>query len=165
MMPEEYFDIVNEDDEVIGQQPRSIVHEKGLRHRAAHVLVFNTDGKVFLQLRSMSKDNNPGVWDSACSGHVDAGESYADAATRELMEEIGLLVETPLEPLFKIDACEDTGQEFVWVYQTQSEGPFTLNTDEIDAGRWLSPEDVTKAVAETPEKYSPSFRLIWKRLG
>tara|TARA_B100000959_G_scaffold250958_1_gene279833 strand:- start:154 stop:651 length:498 start_codon:yes stop_codon:yes gene_type:complete len=165
MMPEEYFDIVNEDDEVIGQQPRSIVHEKGLRHRAAHVLVFNTDGKVFLQLRSMSKDNNPGVWDSACSGHVDAGESYADAATRELMEEIGLPPKTPLEPLFKIDACEDTGQEFVWVYQTQSEGPFTLNTDEIDAGRWLSPEDVTKAVAETPEKYSPSFRLIWKRLG
>jgi isopentenyl-diphosphate delta-isomerase type 1 len=165
MTPEELFDIVNEDDEVIGQQPRSVVHAKGLRHRAAHVLVFNTDGKVFLQLRSISKDNNPGVWDSACSGHVDAGESYADAATRELMEEIGLLVETPLEPLFKIDACEDTGQEFVWVYQTQSEGPFTLNTDEIDAGRWLSPEDVTKAVAETPEKYSPSFRLIWKRLG
>ena len=164
-MPEEYFDIVNEDDEVIGQQPRSIVHEKGLRHRAAHVLVFNTDGKVFLQLRSISKDNNPGVWDSACSGHVDAGESYADAATRELMEEIGLLPKTPLEPLFKIDACEDTGQEFVWVYQTQSEGPFTLNTDEIDAGRWVSPEDVTKAVAETPEKYSPSFRLIWKRLS
>ena len=164
-MPEEYFDIVNEDDEVIGQQPRSIVHEKGLRHRAAHVLVFNTDGKVFLQLRSMSKDNNPGVWDSACSGHVDAGESYADAATRELMEEIGLPPKTPLEPLFKIDACEDTGQEFVWVYQTQSEGPFTLNTDEIDAGRWVSPEDVTKAVAETPEKYSPSFRLIWKRLS
>ncbi len=164
-MPEEYFDIVNEDDEVIGQQPRSIVHEKGLRHRAAHVLVFNTDGKVFLQLRSMSKDNNPGVWDSACSGHVDAGESYADAAARELMEEIGLLPKTPLEPLFKIDACEDTGQEFVWVYQTQSEGPFTLNTDEIDAGRWVSPEDVTKAVAETPEKYSPSFRLIWKRLS
>jgi isopentenyl-diphosphate delta-isomerase type 1 len=165
MTPEELFDIVNEDDEVIGQQPRSVVHAKGLRHRAAHVLVFNTDGKVFLQLRSISKDNNPGVWDSACSGHVDAGESYSDAATRELMEEIGLLVETPLEPLFKIDACEDTGQEFVWVYQTQSEGPFTLNTDEIDAGRWLSPEDVTKAVAETPEKYSPSFRLIWKRLG
>jgi isopentenyl-diphosphate delta-isomerase type 1 len=165
MMPEEYFDIVNEDDEVIGQQPRSIVHEKGLRHRAAHVLVFNTDGKVFLQLRSMSKDNNPGVWDSACSGHVDAGESYADAAARELMEEIGLLPKTPLEPLFKIDACEDTGQEFVWVYQTQSEGPFTLNTDEIDAGRWVSPKDVTKAVAETPEKYSPSFRLIWKRLS
>ncbi|SVE63201.1 uncharacterized protein METZ01_LOCUS516055, partial [marine metagenome] len=81
---------------VIGQQPRSVVHAKGLWHRAAHVLVFNTDGKVFLQLRSMSKDNNPGVWDSACSGHVDAGETYTKAAERELMEEIGLVVKSPL---------------------------------------------------------------------
>ena len=165
MMDEDIFDVVNEHDEVVDQLPRSLVHAQGLRHRAVHVLVFNNKGQVFLQLRSKTKDNDPGLWDNSCSGHVDAGESYAVAAERELMEEIGLLVETPLEPLFKIDACEDTGQEFVWVYQTQSEGPFTLNTDEIDAGRWLSPEDVTKAVAETPEKYSPSFRLIWKRLG
>ncbi len=164
MMTEEFFDIVNEDDEVIGQQPRSVVHTKGLWHRASHVLVFNSNGKVFLQLRSMSKDNNPGVWDSACSGHVDAGETYAEAAERELMEEIGLVVKSPLEPLFKINACVETGQEFIWVYRTQSEGPFTLNTDEIDEGRWLSPKVVTSALAETPEKYSPSFRLIWERL-
>ena len=162
--PEDIFDVVNEDDEAIGREPRSVVHAKELRHRAAHVLVFNAAGEIFLQLRSQTKDNNPGVWDSSCSGHVDAGESYAVAAERELMEEIGLLVEEPLEPLFKINACEETGQEFVWVYRTQSEGPFTLNTDEIDEGRWLSPKVVTSALAETPEKYSPSFRLIWERL-
>ena len=80
------------------------------------------------------------------------------------MEEIGLAVKSPLEPLFKINSCAETGQEFVWVYRTQSEGPFTLNTNEIDEGRWLSPDDVTLALAETPEKYSPSFRLIWERL-
>ena len=164
MIREELFDVVNEDDEVIGRQPRSLVHAKGLRHRAAHVLVFNSNGKVFLQLRSMSKDNNPGVWDSSCSGHVDAGETYTEAAVRELMEEIGLTVKSPLEPLFKINACEETDQEFVWVYRTQSEGPFALNTDEIDEGRWLTQDDVTTALLETPEKYSPSFRLIWERL-
>ena len=163
-MPEDTFDVVNENDKGIGQQPRSVVHARGLRHRAVHVLVFNSSGEIFLQLRSMVKDNDPGLWDSSCSGHVDAGECYDGAAKRELMEEIGLLVEPPLEPLLKIDACEETGQEFVWVYQTQSEGPFTLNADEIDAGRWLSPDDVTKALAEAPENFSPSFRLIWGRL-
>ena len=162
--PEDIFDVVNENDEVIGQEPRNIVHAQGLRHRAAHVLVFNAAGKIFLQLRSNTKDNNPGIWDSSCSGHVDAGESYAVAAERELMEEIGLLVEKPLEPLFKIDACEETGHEFVWIYRTQSEGPFELNSEEIDDGQWMSPRDLAVAIERSPADFSPSLQLIWQRL-
>ncbi len=163
--PEDIFDVVNEDDEVIGREPRSVVHAKELRHRAAHVLVFNAAGEIFLQLRSQTKDNNPGVWDSSCSGHVDAGESYAVAAERELMEEIGLLVEEPLEPLFKIDACKETGQEFAWIYRTQSEGPFELNPEEIDNGQWMSPDDLNTAMEKTPADFSPSLQLIWQHLG
>ena len=163
-LTEDIFDVVNENDEVIGQKPRSVVHAQGLRHRAAHVLVFNADGKIFLQLRSKTKDNNPGVWDSSCSGHVDAGESYAVAAERELMEEIGLLVEEPLEPLFKIDACKETGHEFVWVYRTQSEGPFELNPAEIDEGQWIAMDDLNAAIEGSPTDFSPSLRLIWRRL-
>jgi len=163
MITEDIFDVVNEHDEVIGREPRSVVHVRGLRHRAAHVLVFNAAGKVFLQLRSMTKDNNPGVWDSSCSGHVDAGETYVVAAERELMEEIGLLVEQPLEPLFKLDACEDTGMEFCWGYRTQSEGPFDLNPEEIDEGRWFSAQELTEQLEANPEAYSPSLRLIWNQ--
>jgi len=164
-LPEDIFDVVNENDEVISREPRSVVHATGLRHRAAHVLVFNAAGNIFLQLRSNTKDNNPGVWDSSCSGHVDAGESYIVAAERELMEEIGLLVEKPLEPLFKVDACKETGHEFVWVYRTQSEGPFELNPEEIKDGRWMSPDDLTTAMEKTPANFSPSLQLIWKHLG
>ena len=50
---EDIFDVVNEHDEIIDQQPRSLVHSQGLRHRAAHVLVFNKAGQVFLQLLSL----------------------------------------------------------------------------------------------------------------
>ena len=50
------FDVVNDRDEVIGQEPRPEVHRLGLRHRAVHVLVFNSRGEVFLQKRSMKKD-------------------------------------------------------------------------------------------------------------
>lgn len=163
--PEDIFDVVNEDDEVIGQEPRSVVHAKGLRHRAAHVLVFNAACEIFLQLRSKTKDNNPGVWDSSCSGHVDAGELYAVAAERELMEEIGLLVEEPLEPLFKIDACKETGHEFVWVYRTQSEGPFELNPVEIDDGRWMTRGVLNTEIERNPTDFSPSLQLICQRLG
>ncbi len=71
-------------------KPRSEVHARGLRHRAVHVLVFNSRGEIFLQKRSMKKDRQPGVWDSSCSGHVDAGENYEATAVRELREELGL---------------------------------------------------------------------------
>src|SRR5689334_4607270 len=116
-MSEEIFDVVNECDEVMDRQPRNEVHRLGLKHRAVHVLVFNSCGEVFLQKRSMKKDRQPGLWDSSASGHVDSGEDYDACAVRELREEIGLSLSKPPERFFKINACEKTDQEFVWVYR------------------------------------------------
>ena len=82
-MNEEIFDVVNERDEVIDRQPRNEVHRLGLKHRATHVLVFNSRGEVFLQKRSKEKDRQPGVWDSSASGHLDSGEDYDTCAARE----------------------------------------------------------------------------------
>ena len=42
---DEIFDVVDERDEVIGQEQRSEVHRKGLRHRAVHILFFNPRGQ------------------------------------------------------------------------------------------------------------------------
>ena len=162
-MNEDIFDVVNDDDEIIGRELRSVVHARGLLHRAVHVLVYNAAGQLFLQKRSMAKDNDPGLWDSSCSGHVDSGESYAVAAERELMEEIDLLVDEPMEELFKIEATAETGWEFAVIYRTESEGPFTLCPQEIDKGRWFSRKEIDDALAIEPEKYSPTFRLIWNR--
>ena len=163
IMGEEIFDVVNERDEVIGRKPRSEVHRRGLLHRAVHVLVFNSQGGIFLQKRSPTKDREPGKWDSSSSGHVDAGEDYDACAVRELREEIGLIVQKTPERLFKIDACLETDQEFVWVYHGKAEGPFQLHPDEIESGEWFAPEAVTKWMAEKPEKFASAFRLIWKK--
>src|SRR5436189_5973047 len=130
-MSQEIFDVVNERDEIIGQQTRTEVHRLGLMHRAVHVLVFNARGQIFLQKRSMNKDRQPGLWDSSASGHLDVGEDYDVGAVRELREELGLTVAQPLARLFKVDACKETDQEFVWVYRCQSDGPFALNAEDI----------------------------------
>lgn len=163
-MPEDIFDIVNERDEVIGRAPRSEVHARGLLHRAVHVLVFNSRREVFLQKRSMKKDRQPGVWDSSCSGHVDSGEDYDQTAVRELREEIGLRLTAPPQRLFKIDACEETDVEFVWIYRCENNGPFQLHPDEIETGDWFKPERVTQWIAEKPQDFAPAFMLIWKML-
>jgi isopentenyl-diphosphate delta-isomerase type 1 len=163
-MPEEIFDVVNERDEVIDCKSRSEVHRLGLKHRAVHVLVFNSRGEVFLQKRSMKKDRQPGVWDSSASGHVDSGEDYDAAAVRELKEEIGLTVAQTPKRLFKVAACDETDQEFVWVYRCESEGPFKLNPEEIDNGYWFAPDKVTQWMAERPLDFAPALLFIWKKL-
>jgi isopentenyldiphosphate isomerase len=162
-MSEEIFDVVNERDEVVDRKPRREVHARGLLHRAIHVLVFNSRGETFLQKRSMTKDREPGKWDSASSGHVDSGEDYDACAVRELREEIGLVVPQTPERLFKVDACAETDQEFVWVYRCQAEGPFQLHPDEIESGGWFFPEKVTRWMAGQPEDFAGAFRFIWKK--
>lgn len=162
-MSEEYFDVVNERDQVIGRETRREVHRTGLKHRAVHVFVFNSRGHVFLQKRSMSKDTSPGLWDSSASGHLDSGEDYDACALRELREELGLRLSASPVRLFKVDACPDTGQEFVWLYQCKNEGPFTLHPEEIERGEWFSPEAVTRFLEERPDDFAPAFDLLWRK--
>lgn len=163
-MSEELFDVVNERDEVVDRRPRSEVHRLGLRHRAVHVLVFNSRGEVFLQKRSMSKDRQPGLWDTSASGHVDSGEDYDACAVRELREELGVREPPPLKRLFKLDAGPETDQEFVWVYRCRHDGPFELNPDEIERGEWFPPAEVSRWMAERPEEFASALRVIWKML-
>lgn len=162
-MSEELFDVVNERDEVIGRERRSEVHRLGLKHRAVHVLVFNRRGELFLQKRSRTKDCFPGTWDSSASGHLAPGESYDACALRELAEELGCRPAAPPERLFKMDACARTGQEFVWVYRCASEGPFTLQPEEISEGGWFTPDHVTRWLTERPHEFAGAVPVIWER--
>ena len=161
---EELFDVVDEHDRAAGRAPRREVHARGWRHRAVHVLVFDRAGRIFLQKRSLAKDTAAGLWDSSCSGHVDAGEEYDAAAWRELQEELGLHLARPPARWLRLEACAETGNEFVWVYRLESEGPFTLHPGEIERGEWLEPGEVSRRVAEHPANYSAVFRLIWSQV-
>ncbi len=162
-MFEEIFDVVNDQDEVIARMPRSQVHREGHKHRAVHVLVFNRRGEIFLQKRSMAKDCFPGLWDSSASGHLDCGEEYDRCAVREAREELGLTLSSAPLRLFRIEACPETGQEFVWVYRAESEGPFALQPEEIETGGWFAPEAVDAWIARAEKEFAPGFVKIWKR--
>src|SRR5262249_32813835 len=121
-------------------------------------------GQIFLQKRSMKKDRQPGLWDSSASGHVDSGEDYDTTAVREAWEEIGLRFDKVPKRLFKIDACEETDQEFVWVYRCESDGPLKLHPDEIERGDWFAPEEVTRWMKEKPEEFASALLFIWPRV-
>ena len=159
----EIIDIVNEQDEVIDQAPRATVHERNLMHRAAHVLLMHPDKGLFLQLRSQSKDTNPGLWDSSAAGHVDAGESYNDCASRELFEELGIsLSPDQLLEIGRMSPMADNGYEFIRIYKAVSREPIKLETSEVDDGKWVQADELNTLLADKQAQFTQTFCDIWR---
>ena len=159
----ELLDVVDENDNVIAVKTRGEIHASGLMHRAVHILVFNSRGEVFLQKRSLSKDEQPGKWDSSAAGHVDSGEDYLACARREIDEELGIIATQPFELLFKLPASALTGNEHCMVYRYRFDGPLQLHPEEIDDGRWIAPDEMDRRVAERDPELTEAVSLIWSR--
>jgi isopentenyldiphosphate isomerase len=160
---DELLDVVDALDQVIAVERRGDIHARGLMHRAVHILLFNRHGELFLQKRSMSKDEQPGKWDSSAAGHVDSGEDYADCARREIAEELGIIVEQPLQELFKLPASLRTGNEHCMVYRHDFDGPLQLQADEIDDGEWVDAATMDRRVVALDPTLTDAISLIWQR--
>jgi 16S rRNA (adenine1518-N6/adenine1519-N6)-dimethyltransferase len=158
-MPEEIFDVVDERDEVIGQAPRSEVHVRKLLHRAVHVFVFNSRGDLLLQKRSALKDEYPLCFTSSSSGHLGAGETYDEAAPRELQEELGFVA--PLERLAKFPAGPETSFEHTVLYLAVTDSPPNIDRQEIDELVAWPLDEVTRRVEADSDLFCPAFRVLF----
>lgn len=161
---QELLDVVDKDDQVVGVKTRGEIHAQGLMHRATHILVFNSQGKLFLQKRSMSKDENPGLWDTSAAGHVDSGEDYLACAIRELDEELGISGNVSLKLLFRLPASSLTGMEHSAVYACRYDGPLKLQAEEIDEGLWISTEAMSQRVGDSDPDLTDGLKLIWDKV-
>lgn len=156
----EILDVVDIDDEVVGQATRGEIHEKGWLHRAVHIFLFNSAGEIYIQRRSSFKDRHPSKLDSSAAGHVDSMESYEEAAKRELHEELGIIEE--LSFVLKVSACDETDSEHVLLYSAQSDTMPVPDSKEISWGKFVDPLDLTDLMAKDPEDFVPAFILLWR---
>ena len=140
----EQLEIVTPNGVVIGRADRERCHQSpDLLHQAVHIFVYNGQGRLFLQKRSRFKKIQPDRWDTSVGGHVDPGESPLQAACREAAEELGLAI--PPEQLTFIHRFlwrSEVEAELITSYRFNSDGPFTLNPDEIDDGKFYSLEEL-----------------------
>ncbi len=159
--PDELFDVVDAEDNVLRTDKRAVVHAENLLHRAVHILVFNKRNEVFLQKRSKLKDKHPGVWDSSAAGHLDAGEDYESAVHRELQEELGI-AEAPLKFIAKLPPSEQTGWEHIGLYLAAHMGSVRYPCSEVECGLWLTQEQIDAWVEKRPEEFASGFLECWK---
>jgi 16S rRNA (adenine1518-N6/adenine1519-N6)-dimethyltransferase len=93
---------------------------------------------------------------------VDLGESYDEAARRELNEELGVDDAPPIQPIFKLPSSPETGWEFIQVYTSKHDGPFRLNADEITEGRWISVAELDDWIEQGGKGLTLSFQSLWQ---
>jgi len=158
---QEWFDLVDLEGNPVGRALRSDCHgNPELLHQAVHVLVKNAKGELFLQKRSLEKDVQPGKWDMSVGGHVDAGEEPDAAALRELREELGVTGPLPEYHYHYIWESE-IEREYIRTYSVESEGPFALQPEEIDEGRFWTREEIEGSLGQGI--FTPNFEFEWPR--
>lgn len=157
----EWFEIVDENDQVIGKAPRSECHgNPDLVHRVAHVLVFNANQHLLLQKRSLSKDVQPGRWDTSVGGHLNPGETYHQAALREMEEELGIRTDL-LVFLHAYKMRNDFESENVTTFLAHWNEEISPNPEEIETARFFSSEEIGKLLGK--DFFTPNFEEEWHR--
>lgn len=160
---DEFFDVVDENDRVVGQASRAAVHREKSLHRAVHVFLFNRTGEIYLQQRSLLKDSHPGKWDSSASGHLDSGEDYAAAAGRELAEELMVNPDGELRRAGRIPAGPDTDWEFVEIFRADfRKGKIRTHGNEIAAGAFFPVEEIARWVEARPRDFATGFKTCFR---
>ncbi|MDJ0522263.1 MAG: isopentenyl-diphosphate Delta-isomerase [Planctomycetota bacterium] len=160
--------LVDEDNNIVGHLPKADVHAgDGLLHRAFSVFLFDAEGRLLLQQRSASKPLWPLFWANSCCSHPRRGETEAEAASRRVLEELGIEAELEYVYTFTYHArYEDKGSEHerCSVFLGRVTDQVQTNENEIAAVRWLTAEEVDAALAAEPERYSPWLKMEWARL-
>lgn len=153
---------MDENDNIIGAKYMMDAIEKGLIRRAARIYVFNESGQLLVQQRS-KKILKPLLLDQSAAGHVDEGESYEQAAYRELKEELGLegysltLVETSFRTtdfynaIYKLTISDDTKIDY--------------DPEELETVLWYELDTLNEEMKASPEKFTPAFKEAWSLLG
>jgi isopentenyldiphosphate isomerase len=162
--PDETFDLINDDDEVIGRVRRGAAHaDPSLVHRSVQVLIFGTDGRVLLQRRSQRKDLFPGFFCASASGHVASGEGYIATAEREVSEELGVAL--PLTYAGKRLVRSPRETEMTALFLARSDGPFHFHPAETDGGVFLSLAELSRQRDDGSLKLTPAMLAALEMLG
>ncbi|MGI5897537.1 MAG: NUDIX hydrolase [Candidatus Dojkabacteria bacterium] len=145
MSKEEIIDIVDENDKVIGQLPKRVVHsKKGILHREIGVVVVDNNNRVLLQQRSFKKKLFPGEWTVSAVGHVPAGLTPEEAAHKELSEELG--IDTQLTFIEKRKYISGDHISFGYLFKgtVNEDVKIIINKQEVEQAKFVSKKEILK---------------------
>jgi 8-oxo-dGTP pyrophosphatase MutT (NUDIX family) len=152
-------EILGKNNTVLGIVSRKEAREHKYKLKAALTMVTNSKGEYFLAKRSPNKKIFPGLWALGAGGAVTAGESFKEAAKRELFEELG--VKALPKYLFDFEYTDYFGSYYAKVFLAKWDKKITLQKEEYTQGKWLSEKEVLEIAKE--KKLAPDTKLFFEK--
>jgi isopentenyldiphosphate isomerase/intracellular septation protein A len=154
---EEWVPLVDEQGKIVGQAPRSQVHDGSkLLHPVVHLHLINRNKAILLQKRPLSKLIQPGKWDSAVGGHISAGETLELALKKEASEEIGLVDFSA--KMYKVYKWEtEVEAELVYLFISFDFKNFKVHSDEVDEVRFWTKNQIENNLGKGV--FTPNFEF------
>ena len=149
----EQIDIVNEQDRVIGKGNLQEIHQKGLLHRAVHIFIIDSQGRLFCRQRSLKKERYPGFWSTSVGAHVLTGETYDAVAKKALLSYLGIRCD--LENIGMTRIKDDFEHEISATYVGYSDDAMKLNPLQIKEGKFFTVKEAMKL--STQRNVTPHF--------
>jgi isopentenyldiphosphate isomerase len=155
----EYIDIYTKDHIRTGRRvPRTAHLEIGEYRLIVHVCIFNADGRMLIQKRSVRKKSFGGYWDVSSGGHSRAGETSTQAIHRELREELGVDYDfNPVLPAMTVNFTYGF-DDYYLIDLDRPLDTFSLQGEEVEEVRWASREEILQSITDGDfVPFHPSF--------
>lgn len=160
---------VDRKDEEIGAIYKNDAHsDPDKYHRAAHIVVFTSQGNIVLQKRGKDKRYDPLRWDIP-GGHQAFGITMDQTAESELNEELG--IKSTLTFVRKGLKQDNKQSEFYYLFNTVHNGPYFSDLREVeeikefDCEKILSGEyDKKYKILPHVYEYVKEMSPLWRKL-
>jgi len=158
--------LVDPYDNAIGVVDKQVAHQKGLRHRAFSIFVFDQPKKpmrLLLQKRCRHKYHSGQLWSNTCCSHPKPNETILSAASRRLEEEMGFktTIKLHIQGIFNYKVAFSHGLienevDYVLVdyYNNQ---PVVPNDVEVESVLWIDVDMLRQDAHFYPSKYTAWF--------
>lgn len=157
---DELVERVDDQDRATGEVvSRSRAVREGWLHRVAVTVCRDTRGRVLVHRRAEHLSRFPGRYEAVIGGAVTVGETYEQAAAREIAEELG--VRARPRPLFTFLNRGGLSPHWLGVHEAVVPDAVTIAPEEIAWHGRLTVPELRSALAEWP--FTPDSQEVFGR--
>lgn len=153
------FTVVDENDNIIWYKAKDDIDPIHEYYRVSALRVTNSQWEILIAQRAFTKSHNPGQRWPAVAGTIEKWENYEDNIIKEAEEELWISgISIKKWPKYKIEWERHYFWQRFFANIDKEISQFTIQKDEVEAIKWISPEVLIKDIELYPQKYLKTMK-------